>query len=341
MGVVKTGVAGRVQFVSGTLNVGEASSPPVIRAAKQAAPPADWTILDAPPGTACSMIETVRDCDYVLLVTEPTPFGLHDLRLALEVAQTLNRPCGVVVNRAQPGVNEARELCAQAGVPILAEIPDALAIAKAYSQGQLVVEAVPELQPVFDQLLQQLASLMSRASPIYELVVLSGKGGTGKTSVTASLAALTEKPALADCDVDASNLPLVLDPRPRRREGFTGGLSARIRPGHCTACGKCEELCRFDAILFDGPGNGRVPRTFRVDRVRLRRLRCVRPLLRRARHRIGPRRQRRMVYLRHPVRPAGPCPPAARPGQFGQAGHARPRAGAPDGPRGRTPAHPD
>ena len=98
-----------------------------------------------------------------------------------------------------------------------------------------------------------------------ELVVLSGKGGTGKTSVTASLAALAEQPALADCDVDASNLPLVLDPRLRRRETFIGGLRARIKPGLCTACGKCEELCRFNAIFFDGPGNGRVPRTFRVD----------------------------------------------------------------------------
>lgn len=98
-----------------------------------------------------------------------------------------------------------------------------------------------------------------------ELVVLSGKGGTGKTSVTASLAALAEALALADCDVDASNLPLVLDPRIRRRETFTGGLRARINPGYCTACGKCEEVCRFDAILFDGPGNGCVPCTFRVD----------------------------------------------------------------------------
>ena len=106
---------------------------------------------------------------------------------------------------------------------------------------------------------------MSDASSIHELVVLSGKGGTGKTSVTASLAALAEEPALADCDVDASNLPLVLDPRLRRRETFTGGMRARIKPGHCVACGKCEELCRFDAIFFDGPGNGRVPRTFRVD----------------------------------------------------------------------------
>ena len=106
---------------------------------------------------------------------------------------------------------------------------------------------------------------MSDASSICELVVLSGKGGTGKTSVTASLAALAEKAVLADCDVDASNLPLVLDPRLRRRERFIGGLCADIKPSLCTACGKCEELCRFNAIFFDGPGNGRVPRTFRVD----------------------------------------------------------------------------
>ena len=80
-----------------------------------------------------------------------------------------------------------------------------------------------------------------------ELVVLSGKGGTGKTSVTASLAALAEQPALADCDVDASNLPLVLDPRLRRRETFIGGLRARIKPGLCTACGKCGEVINVNA----------------------------------------------------------------------------------------------
>jgi MinD superfamily P-loop ATPase len=106
---------------------------------------------------------------------------------------------------------------------------------------------------------------MSDASSIRELVVLSGKGGTGKTSVTASLAALAGKLVLADCDVDAANLELVLEPRVQRREPFSSGLRARIKPGQCTACGKCEELCRFDAIFFDGPGNARVPRTFRAD----------------------------------------------------------------------------
>jgi MinD superfamily P-loop ATPase len=98
-----------------------------------------------------------------------------------------------------------------------------------------------------------------------ELVVISGKGGTGKTSVVAALATLSGRCVLADCDVDAADLHLVFEPKVIHREDFTGGSRARIKPGHCTACGKCEELCRFDAIWFDGPGNGRVSRTFRVE----------------------------------------------------------------------------
>jgi|YelNatPaOPRAMG01_1025707.scaffolds.fasta_scaffold18059_4 MinD superfamily P-loop ATPase len=100
-----------------------------------------------------------------------------------------------------------------------------------------------------------------------ELVVISGKGGTGKTSLVASFAALARNVALADCDVDAPDLALVLAPQLVRRQPFSGGKRARIRPGHCIACGKCEELCRFDAIFFDGPGNGIVEKTFRVDPV--------------------------------------------------------------------------
>lgn len=98
-----------------------------------------------------------------------------------------------------------------------------------------------------------------------ELVVISGKGGTGKTSVVASFAALAGNVVLADCDVDAADLHLVLAPSTIRREKFSGGSRARIMTGHCTACGKCEEVCRFDAIFYDAPGNGRVDRTYRVD----------------------------------------------------------------------------
>ena len=103
------------------------------------------------------------------------------------------------------------------------------------------------------------------ASDVKELVVISGKGGTGKTSIVASFAALAEKVVLADCDVDAADLHLVLEPKITRRESFSGGKRARIKSGHCTACGKCEEICRFDAIHFDGPGNGKVDKTYRID----------------------------------------------------------------------------
>ncbi|MBN1488487.1 MAG: 4Fe-4S binding protein [Phycisphaerae bacterium] len=98
-----------------------------------------------------------------------------------------------------------------------------------------------------------------------ELVVVSGKGGTGKTSIVASFAALARTSVLADCDVDAADLHLVLEPKVLKRDSFSGGKRARIKSGHCIACGKCEEVCRFDAISYDGPGNGRVARTFRVD----------------------------------------------------------------------------
>jgi MinD superfamily P-loop ATPase len=144
------------------LNVGEASSPPVIQAVKQAAPQADLLIYDAPPGTTCPMIESVRGSDFVVLVTEPTPFGLHDLRLALDVVKLLKVDCGVVINRALGGLAETRQLCEQARIPILAEIPDVLAVAEAYSEGKLAVEAVPGMRRVFARLLLELAGAVKR-----------------------------------------------------------------------------------------------------------------------------------------------------------------------------------
>jgi MinD superfamily P-loop ATPase len=98
-----------------------------------------------------------------------------------------------------------------------------------------------------------------------QITVISGKGGTGKTSLVACFAALSRNAVLADCDVDAADLHLIVEPRVIRREVFTGGKRARIKADQCTACGKCEELCRFGAISFDGPGNSFIKKTFRVD----------------------------------------------------------------------------
>jgi MinD superfamily P-loop ATPase len=143
IGVLRCGAGCEARFIEGELQVGEAMSPPAIRAVKAAAPAADLVLLDSPPGTSCPVVETVRGCDLVVLVSEPTPFGLYDLGLALEMVRELGLPSGVVVNRAEEGNGRVHDFCQQRGVPLLAEIPDDRAVAEAYSRGELIVEAVP------------------------------------------------------------------------------------------------------------------------------------------------------------------------------------------------------
>jgi len=131
-------------------------SPPAIRAVKSAAPPADLTILDAPPGTSCPVVETVRGCDYVLLVTEPTPFGLHDLTLAVEMVRAMKVPFAVVINRADAGDGRVRAYCEQNRIPVLVEIPDDRAVAEAYSRGHIICQAVPAMRSCVTALLDRI-----------------------------------------------------------------------------------------------------------------------------------------------------------------------------------------
>ncbi|MCK4341838.1 MAG: ATP-binding protein [Phycisphaerae bacterium] len=152
IGVVERGQAGPVQFVHGLLNVGEAQSPPVIKAVRAAAPDVDWLVIDAPPGTSCPVITAVLNSDFVVLVTEPTPFGLNDLILAVETVRQLELPFGVVINRADVGDGRVVDYCAAEQIPVLLEIPDDRRIAEAYSRGELVIDAVPETQAAFEQL---------------------------------------------------------------------------------------------------------------------------------------------------------------------------------------------
>lgn len=98
-----------------------------------------------------------------------------------------------------------------------------------------------------------------------ELVVISGKGGTGKTSITAAFASLARNTVLADCDVDAADLHLVSEPKIKQESEFSGGRQARILPEKCIGCGKCAKMCRFDAIHLNGPGNGLIAKTYQVD----------------------------------------------------------------------------
>jgi MinD superfamily P-loop ATPase len=139
IGVLGSGETGGVYFRWGRLHVGEARSTPVIRAVKDlaAAPPLDTVIIDAPPGVACPVVETMRGADFAVLVTEPTPFGLHDLRLAVETARQIGIPCGVVINRAGIGDSRVNDFCADEDIPILLEIPDNRLIAEACSRGEV------------------------------------------------------------------------------------------------------------------------------------------------------------------------------------------------------------
>jgi MinD superfamily P-loop ATPase len=153
IGFVESGGTGDIQFVQGSLNIGEAMSPPVIRAVKADIQPCDLAILDAPPGTSCSVIETLRGCDYVILVTEATPFGLHDLTLAVGMVRALGISFGIVINRTNSSFSEVQNYCFQQQIPILAEIPEDRRIAKTYSQGGMMCEYLPEYRSYFTQIM--------------------------------------------------------------------------------------------------------------------------------------------------------------------------------------------
>ncbi len=157
-GRLEIGHAGKIKFVHGLLNVGEAMSPPVIRGVKAQAPDCDLLIVDSPPGTSCPVIESVRGSDYVVLVTEPTPFGLNDLRLAVEMLRALGIAFGTVINRADSGDLKTREFCLDSKIEILAEIPDDRRVAEAYSRGEMAFSTVPGYREIFDGLLDVLIS---------------------------------------------------------------------------------------------------------------------------------------------------------------------------------------
>ena len=156
IGVIETIQAGTITLIQGRLDVGVAMAPPLIRSVKARLRNGAFAILDAPPGTSCPVITTLRDTDFVALVTEPTPFGLHDLRLAVEMIRELGISFGVVVNRMGIGDERVHEYCRQEGISILLEIPDDRRIAEAYSKGNLIVEALPEYRGSFENLLAKI-----------------------------------------------------------------------------------------------------------------------------------------------------------------------------------------
>jgi MinD superfamily P-loop ATPase len=286
----------RFFFAHGVLNIGEILAPTVIRGVKSHIVDSAINILDAAPGTACPVASAFEGAHVAVLVTEPTPFGLYDLKLAAAMTLELGIPTGIVVNRSGSSDDLISEYAKEIGVPIIGRIPFSRSYAESYSSGNVLVNGFQELEDTFIGIFERLKKLTVQTVPspppaeqpftvefdesvaedttserqtntAREVVIVSGKGGTGKTTVAAAFAHLQENGALADTDVDASDLHLLLNPRIREIHIFTGGHLAVVDSAACTGCGMCADACRFDAFRFDGAANDVTGTTYRVDPV--------------------------------------------------------------------------
>lgn len=286
IGTISYGKAQRsdnLMLYQGLLDIGQSLVPPVIEALIKKASDhfaINRFIFDAPPGTSCPVVTTLKEADVVVLVTEPTPFGLNDLKLAIGVAEELEKPYGVVINRSDIGDDRVVHYCREHQIPILLEFPHQLNVAKAYSIGKLAIDFDKNSADIFDKLLSSIEDLwkegfQTHVSPdpqdlVYsekeklpslaidpalqkeavEVAILSGKGGTGKTSISASLFVRQDNALIADCDVDAANMHLLLQPKNKDSFSFSGGEVAEIDQLLCQQCERCIETCRYDSIII-------------------------------------------------------------------------------------------
>ncbi|MBD3234850.1 MAG: P-loop NTPase [candidate division Zixibacteria bacterium] len=158
IGSIFEGKAGELMYAGGELKIGIPSAVPLIKEVKSMVPNMDDAILDAPAGTSCPVIETVRGADYVLLVTEPTPFGLNDLKIAVETVRLLGLPFGVVINRAGMRDEKTNGYCEEEGIKILSEIPNDRKAAEVYSRGQMLYTGIPGFRKYFKELFLKLTA---------------------------------------------------------------------------------------------------------------------------------------------------------------------------------------
>jgi len=161
IGVVETGDSGNMEFIQGRLAIGEPMAPPIIREVKKHIDRVREVIIDVPPGTSCPVVEAVKSSDFCLLVTEPTPFGLNDLSLAVELVRKLQIPCGVIINRSGVGYEKVEQYCQEQGIPILLKIPLDRNIAILYSKGIPLIAGMPEWRRVFVALFQNIEQINS------------------------------------------------------------------------------------------------------------------------------------------------------------------------------------
>ncbi|MDP8218296.1 MAG: P-loop NTPase [Candidatus Theseobacter exili] len=277
IGVVRHGKSGKIDFHYALLETAEGGMSPRLVKKVRELTGKGITLLDSSPGTACPVVETIKDVDLCVLVTDPTPFGVNDLKLAVSMAREIGTEPVIVVNRAEYRDDTLKNYCTAERLEIIGEIPDDREIAEIYSVGDIVVEKLPRYRGLFEDLASRIITMAGQKRTVKksvikevfaeekgieksrqdispgvkkpkELVIISGKGGTGKTSITASFAALAENTVISDCDVDAADLHLILTPRIKERGAFSGGVHVEINQDKCSACGKCYEACRFSAI---------------------------------------------------------------------------------------------
>ena len=277
IGVLKHGKSGPISFHYALLETAEGGmSPRLVKKVKEHTGEG-INILDSPPGTTCPVVETIKDADLCVLVTDPTPFGIHDLKLAVDMSREIGKEPVVVVNRAEYKNDALQKYLEEEKIDIVGEIPDDRSIAEVYSRGDLVVEKIPRYKKLFEEMAGEIREKSRKKRAVKkrkdkdiegieqkidkekqdhtpagrkpkELVVISGKGGTGKTSLAASFTALAGRTLIADCDVDAADLHLILKPEIKERGIFSGSVLAEIDQEKCTACGKCKQECRFFAV---------------------------------------------------------------------------------------------
>jgi len=160
-GIIEFGHTDGIEFVHGKLTIGEAMAPPLIRKVKEQVINDNFVIIDAPPGTSCPVVESIKGSDFCLLVTEPTPFGLNDLGLAVKTAKELDIPCGVVINRASSYNTEVIEFCRREDIPVLLSIPLDRNIANLYSQGITLASGMPDWRTSFISLYDSILEIVN------------------------------------------------------------------------------------------------------------------------------------------------------------------------------------
>ena len=168
IGFIRSGPSRGLYSLGGSLTVGEAQAPPLARAVKKQFPKGKMIIIDAPPGTSCPAVEAVRDAHYVVLVTEPTPFGFNDLRLAMAMLRKLGRPFGVVINRSDIGDSLVEDFCRREAIEILLKLPFDRHIAQSYAAGRLAVDENLEfrenMMKLYRALTQEVSHVRARRS---------------------------------------------------------------------------------------------------------------------------------------------------------------------------------